>query len=164
MELRPIRVTDPLVVGLIEGLTSEYDRRYGETGEMLTVDAEEFDPPAGTFLVLIDGGAVLAGGGLRRVAAGTCEVKRMWTADEHRRKGYASLVLTGLEDAAGAAGYATLLLETGPRQPEAIAFYTARGYEPIPYYGRYPDALAFRLALDPALGPTPDPAPAPGTP
>lgn len=77
----------------------------------------------------------------------TCEVKRMWTAAEHRRKGYASRVLTGLEDAARAAGYSTPLLETGPLQPEAIALYTARGYRQIPYYGRYPDARAFRFDL-----------------
>jgi GNAT superfamily N-acetyltransferase len=147
MELRQVRLTDPLVAPLIGGLTRVYDERYGETGEMATVDAEEFDPPAGTFLVLIDGGEVLAGGGLRRVADGTCEVKRMWTAPGHRRKGYASRVLTGLEDAARAAGYSTLLLETGPLQPEAIALYTGRGYRRIPYYGRYAEALAFRIEL-----------------
>jgi GNAT superfamily N-acetyltransferase len=132
---------------VIRGLTREYDVRYGEIDEMATVDAEEFDPPAGTFVVLIDGGEVLAGGGLRRVADDTCEVKRMWTAAGHRRKGYASQVLTGLEDAARAAGYSTLLLETGPLQPEAIALYTGRGYHRISYYGRYPDALAFWFYL-----------------
>jgi GNAT superfamily N-acetyltransferase len=147
MELRHLRLTDPLVAPLVAGLTREYDLRYGEIDEMATVDADEFDPPSGTFVVLIDGGEVLAGGGLRRVAGDTCEVKRMWTAAGHRRKGYASRVLTGLEDAARAAGYSTLLLETGPLQPEAVALYTGRGYRRIPHYGRYPDALAFRLDL-----------------
>lgn len=140
-------MTDPLVAPLIGGLTHEYDVRYGETDEMATVDAGEFDPPLGTFVALIDGGEVLAGGGLRRVTDDTCEVKRMWTAPGHRRKGYASRVLTGLEDAARAAGYSTLLLETGPLQPEALALYTRRGYRRISYYGRYPDALAFRFDL-----------------
>jgi GNAT superfamily N-acetyltransferase len=147
MELRQVRLTDPLAATLVAGLTREYDVRYGEIDEMASVEADVFDPPTGTFLVLIDGDEVLAGGGLRRVSDGVCEVKRMWTAPGHRRKGYASRVLTGLEDAARAAGYATLLLETGPRQPEAIAFYTARGYHRIPYYGSYDQALAFRLPL-----------------
>jgi GNAT superfamily N-acetyltransferase len=147
MEVRHVRLTDPLVAPLIAGLTREYDERYGEIDEMATVDAEEFDTPSGTFVVLIDGGEVLAGGGLRRVTDDTCEVKRMWTADGHRRKGYASRVLTALEDAARAAGYSTLLLETGPLQPEAIALYTASGYRRIPTYGRYSEALAFRLDL-----------------
>ena len=155
MELRQVRLTDPLVAPVIRGLTREYDVRYGEIDEMATVDAEEFDPPAGTFVVLIDGGEVLAGGGLRRVADDTCEVKRMWTAAGHRRKGYASQVLTGLEDAARAAGYSTLLLETGPLQPEAIALYTGRGYHRISYYGRYPDTLAFRFDLHSPASPWP---------
>lgn len=147
MELRQVRLTDPLVAPLIEGMTHEYAVRYGEIDEMATVDAEDFDPPSGTLLVLVDDGEVLAGGGLRRLTDDTCEVKRMWTAAGHRRKGYASQILTALEDTARAAGYATLLLETGPLQPEAIDLYTARGYHRIPYYGRYPDAVAFRLAL-----------------
>jgi GNAT superfamily N-acetyltransferase len=147
MELRQVRLTDPLVAPLIAGLSREYAVRYGENDELATVDAEEFDPPSGTFVVLIDGGEVLAGGGLRRISDDTCEVKRMWTAAGHRRKGYASRVLTGLEDATRAAGYSTLLLETGPLQPEAISLYTSRGYHRIPYYGRYPDALAFRFDL-----------------
>jgi GNAT superfamily N-acetyltransferase len=147
MELRRARLTDPLVAALVAGLTREYDARYGEVDEMATVGAGEFEPPSGAFVVLLDGAEVLAGGGLRRVTGDTCEVKRMWTAAGHRRKGYASLVLTELEDAARAAGYSTLLLETGPLQPEAVALYTNRGYRPIPYYGRYPDALAFRFDL-----------------
>jgi GNAT superfamily N-acetyltransferase len=155
MELRQVRLTDPLVAPVIGGLTREYDVRHGEIDEMATDDAEEPDPPAGTFVVLIDGGEVLAGGGLRRVADDTCEVKRMWTAAGHRRKGYASQVLTGLEDAARAAGYSTPLLETGPLQPEAIALYTGRGYHRISYYGRYPDALAFWFYLHSPASPWP---------
>jgi GNAT superfamily N-acetyltransferase len=147
MEVRHVRLTDPLAAPVITGLTLEYDERYGEVDEMATVDAEEFDRPAGTFVVLIDGGEVVAGGGLRRIDDDTCEVKRMWTAAGHRRKGHASKALTVLEDDARAAGYSTLLLETGPLQPEAIALYTDRGYHRIPFYGRYPEALAFRLDL-----------------
>jgi len=151
MELRQVRLTDPLAAPVVAGLTREYDVRYGEIDEMASVGAEVFDPPAGTFLVLVDGDEVLAGGGLRRFSDGVCEVKRMWTAPGHRRKGYASVVLTGLEDAARTAGYAKLQLETGPRQPEAIAFYAARGYRRIPVYGAYDRALAFQLDLhDPA--------------
>jgi GNAT superfamily N-acetyltransferase len=92
-------------------LTDEYQLRYGDNDEMTAVDAEEFDPPAGTCLVLVDGGSVAAGGGVRRVSADSCGVKRMWTAAVRRRKGHASRVLTSLEDTARAAGYSTLLLE-----------------------------------------------------
>ncbi|MGY1916907.1 hypothetical protein [Blastococcus sp. SYSU DS0973] len=52
-------------------------------------------------------------------------------------------VLAGLEDAARARGWTTLRLETGPRQPEAIALYSGAGYRPIGAFGHYvgdPDA------------------------
>ncbi len=86
MELRQVRLTDPLVAPVITGLTREYDVRYGEIDEMATVDAEEFDPPAGTFVVLIDGGEVLAGGGLRRVADDTCACTPRRRLGRHPRR------------------------------------------------------------------------------
>lgn len=147
VELRRVRSSDPLVGPLMADLEAAYDRLYGEIYEWEPIPAEEFDPPAGTFLALVDGDVLLAGGGLRRRTADTGEVKRMWTAPDHRRKGYASLVLTALETAARAAGYTTLVLQTGPLQPEALALYTRRGYHQIPRYGPYPDAQAFHLDL-----------------
>lgn len=155
MELRQVRLSDPVVAPLLEGMAREYEVRYGEIDEMTAVDAREFDPPSGTFLVLVEGGEVLAGGGLRRIADDTCEVKRMWTAAAHRRNGYATVVLSRLEDVAREVGYSTLLLETGPLQPEAIELYTARGYRRIPCYGRYPDAVAFELGLRSSASPQP---------
>jgi len=34
-------------------------------------------------------------------------------------------------------GYKKCVLETGKRQPDAIALYTKQGYESIPNYGQY---------------------------
>lgn len=147
MELRPLRLDDPLLVPLVDGLTAEYDSRYGETIEMGMATADDFDPPGGVFLALFVEGVLAAGGGLRRYRDHVGEIKRMWTSPDHRRRGYAAVVLTGLEDAGRAAGYTRLLLETGPNQPEAITFYAARGYTPIPTYSHYDDALAFSLDL-----------------
>ena len=147
MELRPARMTDPQVAPLLAALEQEYFQRYGENVEMSRADADEFDPPAGIFLVLLDGDITAAGGGYRPHAAGVCEVKRMWTHPDYRRQGLAERVLGALEDAATGAGYARLILETGPRQPEAAALYERRGYARIPYYGHYPEALAFATDL-----------------
>ena len=52
-------------------------------------------------------------------------------------------MLAALEDEARGRGWTTLRLETGPRQPEAIALYTGAGYRPIEAFGVYagdPDA------------------------
>lgn len=147
MQLRHARMTDPLVAPLLAGLEAEYFQRYGENVEMSRAEAHQFDPPAGTFVVLLDGDITAAGGGYRPHADGVCEVKRMWTHPDYRRRGLAERVLTALEDSATAAGYTRLILETGPRQPEAVALYERRGYVPIPYYGHYPEALAFATDL-----------------
>ena len=114
---------------------------------MTSVEAQEFEPPDGVFLVLLEHGVIVAGGAIRRLSVDTCEVKRMWTAPEHRRKGHASAVLAALEEAARNRGYSRLRLETGPAQPEARTLYERRGYRHIPTYGKYEQATAFELLL-----------------
>jgi GNAT superfamily N-acetyltransferase len=66
------------------------------------------------------------------------EVKRMHTLPEARGKGLATKVLSALEASAGELGYTACVLETGKRQPEAIALYEKNGYIRIPNYGQYP--------------------------
>jgi GNAT superfamily N-acetyltransferase len=147
MEIRRVRLGDVEVEPLLAGLSEEYDTRYGENIEMTRASAEEFDPPAGLFVALMDGSTIAAGGGFRRHDASTCEVKRMWTGPEYRRRGLATRVLRALEDAARDAGYHRVILETGPQQPEAEALYLERGYTRIDVYGHYPEARAFCLGL-----------------
>jgi GNAT superfamily N-acetyltransferase len=147
VELRHVRFGDPEVATVLTGLAQEYERRYGANDEMSSVDPRQWDPPDGVFLVLVRDGVTVAGGALRRLSPDTCEAKRMWTAPEHRRQGYASLILDALEDAGRSRGYAHLRLETGPEQPEARAMYLERGYTPIPPYGIYPRASAFEHHL-----------------
>jgi GNAT superfamily N-acetyltransferase len=147
MEVRKVRFSDAEVEPLLAGLTDEYDRRYGENIEMTRATTHEFDPPDGLFIVLMDGSTTAAGGGIRRHDAETCEVKRMWTSSEYRRQGLATRVLRALEDGARELGYTRVILETGPRQPEAEALYLGLGYQRIDYYGHYPEALGFGLDL-----------------
>ena len=147
MEMRRVRLSDVEVVPLLAGLTYEYDSRYGENVEMTRATEDDFDPPSGLFIVVVDGATTAAGGGFRRHDTHTCEVKRMWTNPDYRRQGLAARVLGALEDAALEAGYTRLILETGPRQPEAEALYARRGYSRIAFYGHYPEARAFSLDL-----------------
>ena len=148
MDLRPVSVSDPLARPLLDGLEHEYRVRYGINDELSSTEETDFDPPAGGFIVFVAGEVTAAGGGFRAHAPGVCEVKRMWTHPDYRRRGLATLVLDALEQAAVAAGYRRLVLETGPRQPEAAAMYERRGYVRIPTFGRYPQALAFATELD----------------
>jgi GNAT superfamily N-acetyltransferase len=147
MQLRSAGLGDPAVRRLLEGLEEEYERRYGPGDEMRRTREEDFDPPAGLFLVVLDGPVTAAGGGYRFHTAGVCEVKRMWTDPAYRRRGLAWQVLGALEEKAADAGYHRLVLETGPLQPEAAALYERRGYRRTPVFGPYPQALAFETDL-----------------
>lgn len=147
VELRPVRLSDRDVECFLVGLAGEYERRYGPGDEMTTAKVEEFQLPNGIFLILVNDGETVAGGGVRRWSPETCEVKRVWTAPHHRRRGYASVVLEGLESAARDLGYAYIRAETGPAQPEAVSLYRGRGYHEIPAYGPYEVATAFEKIL-----------------
>lgn len=79
----------------------------------------------------------MACGGLKQYSSEAVEIKRMYTAPDGRRKGLASLVLKELEAWALELDYKKCVLETGKRQPEAIALYHKNGYKPITNYGPY---------------------------
>jgi len=65
------------------------------------------------------------------------EIKRMYTLPQQRGKGYASIILNELEVWATERGFTSAVLETGVKQPEAIALYKKNGYNRIDNYGQY---------------------------
>lgn len=61
----------------------------------------------------------------------------MYVTPEGRGKGVATKILAELESWAAELGYRYCILETGKRQPEAIALYKKMGYRIIKNYGPY---------------------------
>jgi putative acetyltransferase len=84
----------------------------------------------------LDGKAV-ACGAIRAYENQTTEVKRMFVREENRCQGIAGKVLAELETWAKELNFKECILETGIKQPEAIALYKKSGYEVIPSYGQY---------------------------
>ncbi|MEO6175375.1 MAG: GNAT family N-acetyltransferase [Flavobacterium circumlabens] len=76
-------------------------------------------------------------GAFREKESDTVEIKRMYVHPEHRKKGIASQVLKALELWAAEINYPYTILETGKKQPEAIALYQKSGYTLIPNYPPY---------------------------
>ncbi|SEK47251.1 Acetyltransferase (GNAT) family protein [Maribacter orientalis] len=67
----------------------------------------------------------------------TIEVKRMFVLPGHRGKSIASKILNELEVWAKELSYSSSVLETGLRQPEAIALYKKNRYTIISNYPPY---------------------------
>ena len=160
LDLRTLPFEHPDVECLVRAVQAEYVQRYG--GEDATpVEPGEFAPPRGAFVVgYADGGPVAggawrardAGDGDHALRDGDAEIKRMFVQAGHRGRGYARAVLGELECLAAAAGRRRAVLETGTRQPEAIALYTSAGYTPMATFGVYRDAPGCRCFAKPLRG------------
>jgi len=100
----------------------------------------ELRPPGGAYLVGYEGEEAVAGGGLRRLGEGVAEVKRMYVRPAARSRGVAAALLSALEGTARSLGYATLRLDTGPKQVHAQRLYRAAGYVDVPPYNDNPFA------------------------
>lgn len=88
-------------------------------------------------VVAYDNGKPIACGAIKELEPGVMEVKRMYTQPAWRGKGAATLVLRALEAWAAELGYTKIMLETGKRQPDAIALYQKNGYQIVDNYGQY---------------------------
>jgi GNAT superfamily N-acetyltransferase len=154
--LRAVGYADPVAQHLIERVQQEYVVRYGGR-DAAVVDPAEFSPPLGLFLVAEAGGVAAGCGGWRAHDDGAAEIKRMYVEPAFRRRGIAAQVLAELERTAAAAGHRRLLLNSGDRQPEALALYARAGYTPVTGYGVYADAPgAVFLGKDLTAGPAED--------
>lgn len=76
-------------------------------------------------------------GAIKPFDANTMEVKRMFVLPEFRGKRMAGKILAELELLTKELSLARCVLETGKRQPEAIALYKREGYLAIPNYRQY---------------------------
>ncbi|NML66914.1 GNAT family N-acetyltransferase [Hymenobacter sp. RP-2-7] len=95
-------------------------------------------------------------GAFKEFEAGAVEIKRMYVAPTQRRQGVAQAVLSELERWATKLGYATAVLETGRRQPEAIALYQRSGYHLTANYGQYvgvANSVCMRKSLESTVSP-----------
>ncbi|MET8676966.1 GNAT family N-acetyltransferase [Streptomyces sp. NPDC004647] len=143
MQIRAVHYDHPDAAKLNAEVQLEYAERYGD-GDLTPMDPAQFDPPRGLYLVVYDGGRPVASGGWRAqeeseegYSDGDAELKRMYVVREARGRGLARRILAALEDSAELAGRRRMILETGIKQPEAIALYTSSGYRPTRKFGLY---------------------------
>lgn len=152
----PVGYDDPDAVKMVAEVQQEYVHRYGGEDET-PVDAADFAPPRGFFVVGYAAGVAVACGGWRAHDSlepafldGDAEIKRMYVQPAARGRGFARQVLAELERTAAERGRRRVVLETGLKQPEAIVLYESSGYTPVPKFGVYrcsPDSRCFGKML-----------------
>jgi putative acetyltransferase len=126
---------------LIAELIAELNRRYADRSDD---EASSFHPddvtvPRSVFVVATLAGELMGCGALRPYSAEVVEIKRMYVRQSARGRGVGHGILAELERFAAQFGYRSMILETGVRQPEAIALYTGHGFAPIANFSEYAD-------------------------
>jgi len=142
--VRSVPSNEPPATDLVAAMVDEVSELYGriDVPGAPTATPEDFSAArGGAFLVVFEDGDVpVAGGGLKRLDASACEIKRMFVVPEARGRGHASTLLQALEDEARRLGYAIARLDTGVHQPAAQAMYERAGYAPIGNFNANPFA------------------------
>jgi len=154
LQIRDVGYQHPDAALLIEQVQAEYVQLYGGPDDA-PVDPVQFREPSGVFAVGYLDGVPVAMGGWRLHEPGkpetkwadpVAEIKRMYVTEAARGAGFARQTLTFLERTAAERGVRWLLLETGSKQPEAIALYLSAGYLEVPPFGHYAEtALSVHL-------------------
>ena len=149
IEIVRVAFDDPEALPLVAQQVQDQAARRGITPWPIG-NPDEYVAPVGGFLLARIDGVAVGCGGLRRMRhdPSVGEVKRLWTAPHARRQGVAQALLDELEGPlASELGFAELILSTAEVSHEAIALYTARGWEPIendPAFGFWKRALVYR--------------------
>lgn len=138
LEIRREDVSSSIATAMIRALNTELAERYPEEGaNHFRLDREEVAEGRGAFLVAYNGGEPVACGAIRRVDPDTAEIKRMYVAPQSRRRGIARRLLAMLEAEGRRLRVKQIVLETGARQPEALALYERAGFGRVSPFGEY---------------------------
>jgi putative acetyltransferase len=135
IELVRTSAEHPAFVGLVKQLDEDLAVRDGDEHPFY----DQFNKLTDIRYVVLamECSIALACGAIKAYDPQTMEVKRMYTIPQGRNKGIASKILLELEQWARELGYKKCILETGLKQPEAIALYKKNGYRLISNYGQY---------------------------
>ena len=128
----------PPARAMADALWDEIQSRYRFTAANPS-DPAAFLGPVGGFWVATDGdtGNPVGSIALTPLSGIAAELDVMYVTPHHRGSGVARALLAVLEEHARTAGVSVLRLRAGEPQPEALRFYIAAGFTPIPPFGRW---------------------------
>jgi DNA-binding MarR family transcriptional regulator/GNAT superfamily N-acetyltransferase len=121
-------------------LGRRFDDGYDPSLGVSATDAE-MSQPTGLFLLASLHEEPVGCGGLKLLADGSAEIKRMWVAPSARGLGLGRRLLAELEQQAIASlGSGVVKLETNRNLAEAISLYRSAGYQEVPAFNGEPYA------------------------
>ena len=129
-----------LALAMREEIAVMYDGLELDGEQMPRAGPAELSPPHGSFIVGWRNGDPVCCGGVKRLDARTCEIKKMYVVPELRGRGVARALLHALEQKARELGYVVARLDTGPKQVRAEGLYRAEGYLEVDNFNRNPVA------------------------
>ncbi|MEK6309655.1 MAG: GNAT family N-acetyltransferase, partial [Curtobacterium sp.] len=150
---------DPRGVALRATMDEEMHERYGsanaaedpavtaERNRVLTVDPADVIT---SLLAIDEDGTALGHIAVRRLGD-EVELKRLIVLSAARGKGAATALLAEGEQVAREQGAARVILQTGDKQPEAVALYRKTGWEQIPVYTPYAETMPWSFCFAKAL-------------
>jgi putative acetyltransferase len=136
------RPDQPEVAALLESSDAYMASLYpAESNHLL--DIASLLQPEVTFIVARIDGRALGCGAVVDSGEGWAEVKRMFVSPAARGRQLGRRLLEQIETIAAERGATKLRLETGGKQPEALALYASWGFVEIGPFGKYrPDPLS----------------------
>jgi putative acetyltransferase len=135
LKLRRTNSEDKDFHDLVTMLDKDLLDRYGALQDYYSRFNSIKDLP--TVVIAYTDGQPVGCGCFKQFEDGSVEVKRMYVANEQRGKGIGAAILAELEKWATELKIASIVLETGNNQPEAVHLYEKMGYTIIPNYGQY---------------------------
>lgn len=98
----------------------------------------KYAPPAGIVLIATRDQSVAGCVAMRPLEGSVCEMKRLYLRPGHRGLGIGRMLAEAVIDAAAAAGYASMRLDTLDKLTEAITLYRSMGFESMKAYYHNP--------------------------
>lgn len=141
-----VAAASPESLAAVRALVEEYQRSLGVDLEFqgfsheLTHLGEMYGPPGGALFLATVEGAPVGCVGVRRFDGRCSEMKRLYVRPSCRGLGLGRRLAQCAMDAARAAGYLTMRLDTLPSMHDAQALYERLGFHDVPPYRANPVA------------------------
>lgn len=150
VDIQIIRAHAPAEMAAARELIQEYAQSLGLDLTYQNFQAEitnfpgSYSEPLGALLLAPRNAEFLGCIALRPISADTAEMKRLYVRPAARGTGLGRKLTEAIIEAARAAGYRHIYLDTLPSMTTALALYHALGFRPIPsYYSGAPPGTNF---------------------